>query len=151
MPRFNSTDELLDYAIAREAEAFAFYASLAEIVESANLREMFSDFAHEELGHKAKLTIMKKEGRFFRSGRRITELNIAENLAPVKPVPEMGYAEALRLAMQREKDAYRLYTNLAGMVQEDDIRATLLLLAREEANHKLRFEIEYEDFVTSEN
>ncbi len=151
MPRFTSSDELIDFAIAREEEAFAFYAGMAELVKSDSVRDMFGDFAHEELGHKAKLLAMKRDGRLVRSEHRILNLKIADALVPVKPSPEMGYPDALRLAMQREKDAFRLYTGLADTVRDDAAREVFLMLAQEEAKHKLRFEIEYDDAVMTDN
>jgi len=50
--------------------------------------------------------------------------------------------------MGREKAAFRLYTNLASVAKKRELRDTLLGLAREEAQHKLTLEIEY-DWVAS--
>jgi len=51
------------------------------------------------------------------------------------------------LAMQKEKAAFRLYTALAGMTDDPDIREMMLTLANEEARHKLRLEIEYDENI----
>jgi rubrerythrin len=59
----------------------------------------------------------------------------------------MTYAEALILAMKKEKAAYRLYTDLAGVAEAEELTNLFLSLAAEEAKHKLRFEIEYDDHV----
>jgi rubrerythrin len=50
--------------------------------------------------------------------------------------------------MKKEKAAFRIYTNLASITTNERFRDTLLGLAREEAQHKLRLEIEY-DWETS--
>jgi len=48
----------------------------------------------------------------------------------------------------RQRAAFRLYTNLASVAKNKELRDTFLGLAREEAGHKLRLEIEY-DWETS--
>jgi rubrerythrin len=51
--------------------------------------------------------------------------------------------------MKGEKGAFKLYSDLASTTDDPGLRATLLGLAQEEAKHKLRFEIEYDDeFLT---
>ncbi len=151
MPCFTSSDDLINFAVAREEESFIFYAGMAEMVKNDRIRDMFGDFAHEELGHKAKLLTMKRDGRLARSERRIADLKIADALTPVRPTPDIGYVDALRLAMQREKEAFRLYSGLADVVDDDTAREVFLIVAQEEAKHKLRFEIEYDDAVMTDN
>jgi rubrerythrin len=55
----------------------------------------------------------------------------------------MTYPELLALAMTREKAAYRLYTNLASIAKSQKGKHIFLLLAQEEAQHKIALEIEY--------
>ncbi|MHC4574425.1 MAG: ferritin family protein, partial [Planctomycetota bacterium] len=50
MKRFSSTDEILDFAIAREVEANEFYMQLAERMDNPAMRKVFDEFAIEELG-----------------------------------------------------------------------------------------------------
>jgi rubrerythrin len=40
---------------------------------------------------------------------------------------------------------------LAASTDDEELRNTLLALAHEEANHKLRFEVEYDEYVLVEN
>jgi rubrerythrin len=53
--------------------------------------------------------------------------------------------------MKREKAAYRLYLDLAAVAEAEELTETFLWLAQEEAKHKLRFEIEYDDQVLKDN
>lgn len=71
MNTFQSVDEVLDFAIEREEEAFVFYSDLANSGKSSAMREMFNDFAHEELGHKAKLLAIKNGRSFVMTQRKI--------------------------------------------------------------------------------
>jgi len=68
-----------------------------------------------------------------------------------EPGPDMSYQDALVLAMKNEKAAFRLYMDLADEVQNKGQKAIFLALAQEEARHKLRFEIEYDEAVLTEN
>jgi rubrerythrin len=51
----------------------------------------------------------------------------------------------------KEKASYRLYSDLAEQVDNEELKDTFLWLAGEEAGHKLRFEIEYDDVVLKED
>ena len=81
----------------------------------------------------------------------MTDLKIGDYLADVDDSGELDYQKALIIAMKREKKSFKLYTDLATVTDNEDLRKTLLSLAQEEANHKLRFEIEYDDYVLTEN
>ena len=60
----------------------------------------------------------------------------------------MTYIDALIVAMKKEKAAFKLYIDLAAATQDEKIKIVFLELAQEEAKHKLRFEIEYDDSMT---
>jgi len=53
--------------------------------------------------------------------------------------------------MKKEKAAFKLYTDLAAAVSSADLKNTFLSLAQEEAKHKLRFEVEYDNEIMGEN
>jgi len=148
MSRWNSVDEVLDFAIAREQEAVDFYLELAAQVASPALREMLQDFAEEERGHKEKLLGVKAGDKLRGADAAVTDLKMADYLVDVAPRPQMSLAEILILAMKREKAAFSLYTRLASMISDPDVRKLFLALAQEEAKHKLRFEIEYDEYLT---
>ena len=82
---------------------------------------------------------------------KVADLKIADYLVNVKPSPEITYRDALVMAMSKEKAAFKLYTNLAQRAPNDQLRDLFLSLAQEESKHKLRFELEYDDFVLREN
>jgi rubrerythrin len=63
----------------------------------------------------------------------------------------MKYEDALKLAMKREKAAFKLYTNLAEKSEDNGMKSLFSMLAQEESKHKLRFEIEYDEYVMKEN
>ena len=79
------------------------------------------------------------------------DLKIGDYLVEQKPSASMDYQSALILAMKQEKAAFRLYTDLAASTDDDNVRDLFLGLAQEEAKHKLRFEVEYDEDFLREN
>ena len=150
METFESADALLDFAIAREEEAVEFYTKLAEKAQGA-ARKAFEDFAKEEMGHKQKLLAVKAGRQLAPVEGRITDLKIADYAVDVDEEGELDYRQALLIAMKKEKAAFKLYTALGEAAQDEGLRSLMLALAQEEAKHKLRFEIEYDENVLSEN
>ena len=151
MIQWNSANEILDFAIKNEEEAAKFYTDLATKMESASMRKVFEDFAREEQQHKAKLLGVKQSGKMEPVTRYILDLKIGDYLVDAEPGPDMDYQQALILAMKQEKAAFKLYTDLAAGTADPDLRGLLLTLAQEEAKHKLRFEIEYDEHILTEN
>ncbi len=151
MEQWKSVDEILDFAIGQEVEANKFYTELAGKMDRAWMSKIFNEFAREELGHKRKLEEIKSGKRLVPAEKKVLDLKIGDYLVDVSPDAEMDYQQALVLAMKKEKKAFKMYTDLAAAVTEEDLEATFLALAQEEAKHKLRFEIEYDDNVMTEN
>lgn len=53
--------------------------------------------------------------------------------------------------MKKEKAAFKLYNDLAAAASDETSREMFLMLAQEEAKHKLRFEVEYDNNILTEN
>jgi rubrerythrin len=64
---------------------------------------------------------------------------------------DFNVQEAMLSAMNAEKASYKLYTDLANMTDDADLKETFLALAQEEAKHKLQFEIDYDNQIFQEN
>jgi len=151
MNEFNSIDDALDFAIQSEQEAVDFYTNLANGSKSQTMRKVFIQYAKEEKGHKKRLENIKRKKKFEFSDEKVFDLKIGDYLIDVKPSADMSYQDALILAMKREKSAFRLYSDLAGIAPNKGLRNIFLMLAQEEAKHKLSFEIEYDDNILKEN
>lgn len=151
MNRWNSADEILDFAIKSEEQAAESYRQLAAKMASPAMRVVFEEFAREEEQHKAKLLGVKQSGRMGPATERIMDLKIGDYLVDVEPDANLDYQQALILAMKQEKAAFKLYSHMAATTSDPDLRDLLLALAQEEAKHKLRFEIEYDEHILSEN
>ena len=146
MKKFRSVDEVLDYAIKREIEAQNFYMKLADFVEKPEMAKVLSDLASEELEHRETLEAIKA-GEICIDEEEVDNLGITYHVKDIEHHPKMSYVELLIVGMKKEETSRKLYTDLATMAQEQELRDIFLKLAREEAKHKLRFEIEY-DLIT---
>jgi len=151
MKDFNSIDEILDFAINNEQIAVDFYVGLASQFKDKSMKQTFEGFAKEEMGHKARLTSIKEKGLFEMKQEDVLDLKISDYLVHSETSDRMSYPEALRLAMKREKAAFRLYMKLSEKAPNNDLVKLFKNLAQEEAKHKLRFEIEYDDEVLKNN
>jgi rubrerythrin len=151
MEKFNNIDQVLDFAMKSEQEAVDFYNQLATTMKNQEMRETFLEFAKEEINHKARLQKIKEERLFDLSDEKVQDLQISDYVVNVKPSPDMMYADALVLAMKKEKAAFKLYTSLASRTDNQELKAVFESLAREESKHKLRFELEYDEYVMREN
>jgi rubrerythrin len=149
--QFDSVEAVLDFAIKNEQDASDFYTELAAKMEKPYMKEAFEGFAAEEMGHKAKLEAVKKGKTAKLTKAKVLDLKIGDYLVEQKPSASMDYQSALILAMKQEKAAFRLYTDLAASTDDAKIRDLFLGLAQEEAKHKLRFEVEYDDDFLREN
>ena len=151
MNEFKSIDDALDFAIQSEQEAVDFYTNLADVSKNQAMREVFIQFSKEEKGHKKRLINIKRKGTFEFSDEKVFDLEIGDYLVDIKATSDMSYQDALILAMKKEKSAFKLYSDLAGIAPNSDLKNVFLALAQEEAKHKLRFEIEYDDNILKEN
>ncbi len=151
MNDINTTEGILDFAIEQEQNAVDFYFNLSETTVNQEMKAVFIQFAKEEMGHKAKLIQVQKTGMFEIGSVKINDLKIADFAVNISPNQALSYDEALILAMKREKAAFRLYTRLAERTEVAELKQLFYNLAMEESKHKLRFEIEYDDFVLREN
>ncbi len=151
MKEFKDVNDILDFAIDEEQKAMDFYMNLAKTAKNDDMRAAFEGFAQEEMGHKTKLVQVKETGVMEGSKEKVADLKIADFSVNVKATPEMTYQEALVLAMNKEKAAFKLYTTLSERVNDVALKELFQSLALEESKHKLRFELEYDEFVLREN
>lgn len=143
MKEFRAVDEVLDFAISKEVAAHRFYNELAQWAERPEAAKLFEELAVDEWQHKIRLEAIKV-GHVTIEQEDVGNLGIADSLEAPEPKANLTYTQALVVGMQREKEAFRLYTLLALAAREPDVTDILSKLAQEEAQHKLQLEIEYD-------
>jgi rubrerythrin len=151
MKEFTNINDILDFAIAREQDAVDFYNRLAGNARNNDMRQIFEQFAREEMGHKARLTKFKEEGIISLPKEKVADLKIADYTVLDPERDDMTYEQALVLAMKSEKAAFKLYLTLSEKVDKTEHKELFKQLAQEESRHKLRFELEYDEYALREN
>ncbi len=152
MEQWNSVEDVLDYAIQREQDAVDLYTGLAENAEHPHMKSVFEGFAAEEQAHKDRLIAIRAKGMLTTAPTKsVADLRIGDYLVAEEPTADLDYQGALILAMKKEKAAYKLYSDLAALAEGDSLTHVFLRLAQDEARHKLRFEIEYDENILVEN
>ena len=150
--KFDSVDAILDFAISKEEDAAQYYTDLAERMDKPHMKEIFEQFALEEKSHKAKLEMVKKGKLLLSARQKVMNLKSVDSMKDNRfKEGEFNYQESLMAAMNAEKASFKLYSDLAEATDSPELKETFLALAQEEAKHKLRFEIEYDERILTEN
>jgi rubrerythrin len=143
---FKTFAEVIGFAMMREEESHEFYRDLAGKTKDLFMKEIFKEFAQEELNHLKTLKDLDVRGleRIYENiVGNIDELNVSGTLKDVSATPEMDFKELLVAAMKREEISQRLYSFLAETSDDNDLSLLFVGLAKEEAKHKLRIEKTY--------
>lgn len=150
---FGSVDEILNFAIDREKDAVAFYASLAEQATRGSLKETFESFSKEEEKHVALLSDIagNKEKIDAYQFKTVTDLKISDYMVEKEYEEGMPMPEILKLAMKREEKAVKLYNTLSEQTDNADAKKVFEILVQEEAKHKLALETMYDDYLADQD
>lgn len=147
--RLNSLDEILRFAIRKEADAAAFYRMAADRSDPG-VRKTFEELAKEEKGHKKKLEGFDLKKIEQMELKEIKGLGLSEMMEDVPYRSDMSYADLLRMAIKNEEKSQKLYTSTSQMVTEPMLKKLLLILAQEESVHKERLEKIYDKEILKE-
>ena len=139
----------LDFAIAKEKEAEAFYKEWSQKAKDPAVQGLFAELAGVEHGHVEILSQITPEEMAAGGDSTVSKLNLSDLLVDVKASPKLNVQEAMILAMKREEGAVKLYSRLAEM--NGEARSLFEALAKEEGRHKAKLEAEYDDHVLIEN
>ena len=151
MKNFNDNNEILDFAIKNEQISIDFYTKLSKKVSDKQIQNLFKEFANEEKKHKYRLSKIKEDKKVILQTQDIIDIKISDYFVSDKETKDIGYQEALILAMKREKAAFKLYKKLSKMTTDNELKEVFLQLANEEAKHKMNFEIEYDNIIYKNN
>jgi len=145
----DTTQKALDFAVAKEREAEAFYKEWSQKAKDPGVTALFAELAATECGHAEVLSRITRDEMIARGSVPVDKMGLAELLADVKATEKMGLQEAMILAVKREEVSVALYERLAGFHGEAE--PLLRALAREERRHKQLLEAEYDEHILTEN
>jgi len=136
---------VIDVAIKKEEEAYAFYMQLCNLVEDRDAKGTLEFLAQEEKKHKEYLTSCG-EGRYCSYVLNLGEIvdyKIIEHLEKPDIKKDMNSAEIYLVAAKREIDSYHFYKGMADSYPPGDMKDLLIKVANEEMKHKEKVEYLY--------
>ncbi len=139
--------EIVKFTIEKEIRAFNFYTKVGQMARYSGMKELFSELAKEEEGHRKLLENLSMEKVTQARIKAIPDLKISDYLVEAEFRPDMSYAEILRMAMKMEEHSLKLDIDLKDSSTDEGIRKLFTYLAGEEAKHKLRLEKIYDDEI----
>ena len=139
----------LDFAIAKEQEAEAFYKEWSAKAKQPAVQALFAELAGIEYGHMEILSKITPEEMVGSANADVTKLALSDLLVDVSATPNLTLQDAMIVAMKREEGAVKLYRRLAEM--NGEAKSLFEALAKEEGRHKAKLEMEYDDNILTEN
>lgn len=136
---------LIDRAIQREEEAYAFYTNLHARVVDLTAKEALGFLAGEEKKHREFL-VSYRDGASAMRGLAMDEridYGIAQHLDAPDIQKDLSTSEVYLVAAHRELNSCTFYTELAALQPAGEARDTLLRMAGEELKHKEKVEYLY--------
>lgn len=147
--KLDSLDDILRFAIRKEADAAAFYKMAADR-SNPGVKKTFKELAKMEEGHKKKLEgfDLKKIGEM--KLKKTNGMGMSEMMEDVPFSSDMSYTDLLRMAIKNEEKSQRFYLSTEKMVAEPKLKKLLLILAQEESTHKEKLEKIYDEEILTE-
>ena len=149
---FESFEDIIRFAIEKEEEAVDFYREASRQERYSGAKELFEEFAQEEVKHRTLLEGFLKGERAVSDYKFewIPDMKRSDYIVGVNYEKGMSYPEILRLAMKREEGSLALYNLLERKTEEEDLVKVFQMLSQEEAKHKLALETLYDDFMAAQ-
>jgi len=147
---FKSIPAILRFSISKEEASVQFYRDMVSKTVNPATKSLFEVLIQKEQGHIASLQLeIEKLGHTLDSGNEAIDppFHWEEQLDTEYPILNMSFADALLLAIQKERAAFRLYAKLLATVRSEPLSQVLLELAEEEMRHVLQLEKEYETIM----
>ena len=137
--------EVIDQAILREEQAFAFYEKLMDAVADKVSQDTLAFIAKEELKHKEILERYARGelGQEALSLREVVDARVVEALGPPDVTERLDQKDIFLVAAEREKASHEFYAKLAELQPEGELKKLFSKLAQEELAHKEKAEYLY--------
>ncbi|MGM0451932.1 MAG: ferritin family protein [Thermodesulfobacteriota bacterium] len=142
-----SIADAVKFAIDREEKAREFYLQCMGRAKNPGVKEFFREMADEEAYHRQLLADLDISDAAVIAPEGATDLHVGDYLVDVAFSPEMGYQEALAMAMKKEEKAYAFYAAWQNRCGDARISDVFAFLAGEEKKHKHKIEHMYENEI----
>jgi rubrerythrin len=132
--------QIISQAIAGEIEAYTYYRTVSEKVESAALKSIFDELAGDEKQHRVFLEGILAKGSGALHVVESHDYRVADTLESPPLSIDLKPVDGIVLAIRKELDAMQMYNQLSQAAGDPDEKKTFLELAKMERGHKARLE-----------
>jgi len=144
-------NEILDFAVEREKEAVQFYRDLQNKAHFAGQKAFLQELESMEMGHIIIIENMRRKQPSEMTIKLVPNLHISEYLVTDVDQLDLTYQNVLIKAMKREEMSFKLYSDMSKKIPDAELSTLFAKLAGEEADHKLKFEKLYDDWISKGN
>jgi rubrerythrin len=144
---FNSIEDVLNFAREKEQDAYDFYSEFAERMRDADMKELFRKLAKQEMRHKIAISEMLKGNIELGSHPRIKGLELEKVFNTTEESKSLAVENAMLLALEREQGSHKLYSDLALIVEDQELQSVFMGLAADELEHKASIQNAYEKYL----
>jgi rubrerythrin len=131
----------LEMAINNEIEAYVFYIDAAKKAKDKNLKDIFTELAEEEQGHKRTLeAFLKNDSLKLNFKQSQADYKVSESVELPALKTDMSFVDGVALAMKKEEEAMQMYQKFADASTDANQKSTFLQLAKMEQGHKVKLE-----------
>ena len=137
--------EIIAIAIQKEEEAYAFYMDLNARINDKSAKDTIEWIAAEEKRHKEFLVNYRDRGHPSNviEMKDVVYYKIAEHQKEPEIKAGMPSENVYLIASHRELRSYHLYSDMASLHPEGEVKTVLLKMANEELKHKEMMEYLY--------
>lgn len=145
--------DILDIAMDREIVAEAFYEAAQHKTSDKGAIELLKELASYEHQHLLWIKKLKNSGADIGSWspQKVQNLNLTGYLNDIQLNYGAGLQEVLTAAMKREQSSIEFYTVLQSEFDNPEIIELCSKLASQEAVHKNKLELLYENIFLTQN
>lgn len=146
--KFSSINEIIEYAKEKEEEARYYYIEAAKYTDNQRIKALFERLAKEEENHKKVLEELKLDEISKQvEGVSLPKIKSEDIKLGVRYSPNMSPKEVLEFAIEEEKKAFYLYTEMEEISESKKVKDLFRFLAMQEAYHKAKLEDELENLM----
>lgn len=138
-------NEALEKAVEKEEASRLLYENLSQRMQNPIAKDAFQELAWEEQEHRNFLD-KYRNGRLTAgalSKEEVIDYKIAEHFEQPDISPDTQLKDVFLMAANREMHSHDLYTALAGIHPQGEVKLLFEQLASQELKHKHRLEFLY--------
>ena len=147
--------EAIEYGVGMEDKAIRFYATIMGIAKNPGSKQLLKEIIEYKKNHKKAfedvLTKPNELAAHCTLPMNLVDFNVTDNLREVDVDSNSTYQDLLIFASRAEQRSHDFYMFMAKQFKGRDIGGIFACFAREDLEHKLMLEKEYDSVILAEN